>query len=469
MSWIAGLLLLAALPDDQPHWGERGTRNMVSAERNLPDSVDPASGKGLRWSVPLGSETYSTPVVAGGRVYLGTNNQRPRDPRFDDDRGVLLCLDERDGALLWQLALPKRGPTPYWDWPKSGMSSTATVDDDRVYMVTNRGEVACLDPAGMKNGNDGPFRDEAALLGKEPGPADADVLWLCDLVKEAGVRQHDAAHASALVHDGLLYVNTSNGLDDRHSAVEKPDAPSLVAIDRSTGAIVAREREGIGRGTFHSTWSSPSLGEAKGKPLVLFGGGDGVVYAFEPRTLARAWSFDCDPEAPKKDIHRFIRNRREGPSNIKGMPVFHGGRVYVTHGGDVWWGKAQSWLKCLDASDGRLLWSAPLVRHSMCTPAVKDGLVYVADCGGSVHCLEAESGKPVWTHDAEGETWASPLVADGKVYVGTRKGVLWTLAEGREKRVIASARLDGPIHSTVTAANGTLYVATMRTLHAAAK
>ncbi len=465
-----GLLLLLAAPDDQPQWGERGTRNMVSGERGLPESFDPASGRGLRWSVPLGTETYSTPVVAAGRVYIGTNNVRPRDPRFSDDRGVLLCLDERDGTLLWQLALTKRGPTPYWDWPKSGMASPATVDGDRVYMVTNRGEVVCLDPQGMKNGNDGPFTGEGELAGgAAPGPLDADVLWLCDLTREAGVRQHDGAHASILVHDGLLYVNTSNGLDDRHSAVENPEAPSLVAIDPASGRIVAREKAGIGRGTFHCTWSSPAVGTVKDRTLVYFGGGDGVLYAFEPRTLLRVWSLDCDPEAPKKDIHAYIRNRKEGPSNIMSMPVFHEGRVYVTHGGDLWWGKSRSWLKCVDAADGRLLWSAPLQRHSVSTPAVKDGLVYVDDSGRTLHCLDAASGAAVWTHDAGGEMWASPLAADGRIYVGTRNGLFWTLAQGREKRVLASVRLDGPVHSTATAANGTLYVATMTTLHAAVR
>ena len=55
--------------------------------------------------------------------------------------------------------------------------------------------------------------------------------------------------------------------------------------------------------------------------------------------LERVWKFDCDPTAPKEDVHRFVGNRKESPSNIKSMPVFHNNRVYVTGGGDIWWGK----------------------------------------------------------------------------------------------------------------------------------
>ncbi|MBC7354210.1 MAG: hypothetical protein H5U08_17780, partial [Thermogutta sp.] len=53
---------------DQPQWGQRFTRNMISEETHLPDSFDPETGKNIKWSVVLGSNTYSSPVVAQGRV-----------------------------------------------------------------------------------------------------------------------------------------------------------------------------------------------------------------------------------------------------------------------------------------------------------------------------------------------------------------------------------------------------------------
>jgi hypothetical protein len=67
-------------------------------------------------------------------------------------------------------------------------------------------------------------------------------------------------------------------------------------------------------------------------------------------TLKKVFQFDFDPAAPKKEVHKFSSNRREGPSNIYGMPVFVDGQLFVAGGGDLWWGKNEAWLKCIDAT-----------------------------------------------------------------------------------------------------------------------
>ena len=121
---------------------------MVSDEKGLPSEFNPATGKNIKWIANLGDQSYSTPVVANGNVLIGTNNQRPRDVKHQGDRGVFMCFNERDGSLAWQLVVPKLEDDPYLDWPKVGMASAATVEGDRVYLLTNRGEVVCLDDAG---------------------------------------------------------------------------------------------------------------------------------------------------------------------------------------------------------------------------------------------------------------------------------------------------------------------------------
>jgi outer membrane protein assembly factor BamB len=451
----------------------------------------------------LGNEAHATPVIAGGKVLIGANNGKPRDPRHKGDRGVLLCLDEQDGRLLWQLVVPKvGGGDPYLDWPRGGIVGPATVEGDRVYIVTNRGEVVCLDLNGQANGNDGPFRDEGRFMAPpgsppvEVGQTDADILWVFDVPSQAGTYRHDAAHASILVHGPYLYLNTSNGVDNTHRKIRAPDGPSLIVLDKATGRLLARDRERIGPRIFHCSWSSPALGEVGGRTLIFLGGGDGVCYAFdalplpapagpppasaslpasapaEPLKLRKVWSFDCDPNAPKEDVHRFTGNRRESPSNIMGTPVYHNGRVYVAAGGDLWWGKTQCWLKCIDATKtGDVtrtaeLWSVPLKRHCCSTPSIHDGLVYIADCGGMVYCLDAETGRTCWTHQTKGEIWGCTMVADGRVYVGSRRGDFWVFAAGRDKKVLASVELDSAVSAPPTPANGVLYVVTMRSLYA---
>ncbi|MCI0746059.1 MAG: PQQ-binding-like beta-propeller repeat protein [Verrucomicrobia subdivision 3 bacterium] len=475
---------------DQPQWGHAWTRNMVSAETNLPARFDPKTGLNIKWTAELGTETHSTPVVAGGRVYIGTNNGQARDPKHQGDRGVLMCFDEQTGQLLWQLVVPKREEDPYHDWPKTGLSSPVTVDGGRVYVVSNRGEVMCLDPAGLSNGNDGPYRDEGRHMTRpgeaplEPGPLDADVLWLFDLTSGAGIWSHDAAHSSILVHGDHLYLNSGTGVDNTHKRIRTPDAPNLVVLDKHTGRYLAREREGIAPNTFHCTWSAPSMAQVNGQPLIFLAAGNGILYAFEPLpqrlpsaeaagpfTLKKVWQFDFDPAAPKENVHRYNQNRREGPSNFYGMPVFHDGRVYLAGGGDLFWGKNQAWLKCIDAAkrgdvtSSAELWSYRLEKHVLSTPAIRNGLLFVADCGRKMHCLDLRTGQPHWTHEIKGEVWASPLFADGKVYLGTREGEFYVFAAAKEKELLHSMNLGDKISATVTAANGALYVATMSRLY----
>ena len=229
------------------------------------------------------------------------------------------------------------------------------MEGDRVYVVTNRAEVAALALAGLALGNQGPYRDEARHMtpqGQLPlplGPADADILWLFDMPSGVGIHPHDQAHSSVLIDGPYLYLNTGNGVDNTHRRIRCPDAPSLIVLDKATGRLLAQDGERIGPMIFHSTWSPPAMGEVQGRRLIFFCGGDGVCYAFEAlrpsagrggvETLRRVWRCDLDPAAPKEDIHRYLTNRHVGPSNVKSTPVFWKGRVYVTVGGDIWWGK----------------------------------------------------------------------------------------------------------------------------------
>ena len=144
----------------------------------------------------------------------------------------------------------------------------------------------------------------------------------------------------------------------------------------------------------------------------------------------------------------------------------------MTVGGDLWWGKNEAWLKCIDATrTGDItrageLWSYPLVRHSMTTPAIHDGLVFVGDSGRRLHCVDATTGQCYWTHDVKGEVWASPLVADGKVYFATRHGDVLVFAASQQKKLLAEIALGEPISGSPVAANGVLYITTMKRLYA---
>jgi len=459
---------------------------MVSDETDQPESFDPKTGEHVKWSARLGTQTHSTPIVAHGHVYIGTNNGEPRDPKETGDRGVLMCFDEETGAFNWQLTFPKREEDPYFDWPQTGISSPVTVDGERLYLVNNRGEVLCVDArqGGASAGTNKPSS------GNSPG-----ILWQFNLTTGAGIWSHDAAHSSILVNGDYLYLNTGTGVDNTHKRIRTPNAPSLVVLEKKTGRLVARDNEGIAPNIFHSTWASPSLGDVNGHSRIFFAAGNGVLYAFNSlerlrgevpnpgaasgsptvSLLQKVWQFDFDPGAPKTNVHHYNSNRREGPSDFYAMPVIYQNRIYVAGGGDLWWGKNEAWLKCIDATrtgnvtSNALIWSYPLQKHVLSTAAIYKGMIFIADCGRGFHCLNLETGKPFWTHDIEGEAWASPLVADGKVYLGTRAGMFYVFAASTEKKLLSTIQMGNPISATATAANGVLYIATMTQLFAVRK
>ncbi len=163
---IAAVLTAAtlALGGDSPQWGARHSRNMVSPETGLPVSFHPSVPGPPSWTAEMGTKTYGTPVIAEGRVIIGTNYGRPRDARRGGDRGVLMCFAESDGRLLWQLAVPKLTGDIYLDWPGAGLCSPPTVEEGRLYVLGNRGELLCLGADGLADGNDGPFFDEDRFL-----------------------------------------------------------------------------------------------------------------------------------------------------------------------------------------------------------------------------------------------------------------------------------------------------------------
>ena len=128
---IAGAILVSSIvhAEDWPRWGGNDPgRNMYSPEKGLPSEFDPgkfkpnseevdlSTTKNVKWVVKLGSQTYGNPVVANGKVYVGTNNASPRDPKYKDDRSCLYAFNEYNGDFLWQLAVPKLASGKVNDW-----------------------------------------------------------------------------------------------------------------------------------------------------------------------------------------------------------------------------------------------------------------------------------------------------------------------------------------------------------------
>ncbi|HET6249449.1 MAG TPA: PQQ-binding-like beta-propeller repeat protein [Tepidisphaeraceae bacterium] len=483
----------SALAGDWPMWGHDPSRNMVSAEKGLPISADPgkakddgspvdmATTKNVKWIAKLGSASYGNATVADGRVYVGTNNASPRDKKYQGDYGILMCLDEKTGNLLWQLAVPKLLSGKVNDWEEVGICSSPAVDGDHVYLVTSRCEAICLDVHGQAGGkNRGPFVDEAQYTagpGKPPiaqGPTDADIIWRFDMREELGAFPHNQTSSSPLVVGDKVYITTSNGVDWTGKHIPAPHCPALICLDKNTGKLLAEEHSGISSRTRVCNWSSPAYGTIGGKPTIVFGAGDGYCYGFDPQTLNQVWRFDCNPP------ERYTKNGKpqkyglpDGPSDVLSTPVVLNGRIYISIGQDPEQGDGSGAMNCFEPKDktGDItqtakIWSNPHIGRSVSTAAVADGLVYIAELSGLVHCLDAGDGHEYWNHDLESHVWGSTLLADGRIYVGNENGQVVILAAGKEKKVIGTIDLKDAIYSTPIAANGVLYVGTGVNLYA---
>lgn len=145
------------------------------------------TARNIKWVVQLGSQTYGNPVVAGGKVYVGTNNGAGYLKRYpsDVDLGCLIALDEKDGKFLWQHSSEKLPTGRVHDWPLMGICCSPLVEGDRLWFVTSRGEVKCLDTEGYYDGeDDGPITGETAKLFDIMRSEDADQDKVGPAIKE---------------------------------------------------------------------------------------------------------------------------------------------------------------------------------------------------------------------------------------------------------------------------------------------
>lgn len=507
--FFTGTIVLSSLAffsnaQDWPQWGGNTKgRNMYSTAKGLPTSfdpgkfkrgteeIDPATTKNIKWVAKLGSQTYGNTTVAAGRVYVGTNNESPRDPQHQGDRSILMCLDEQTGEFIWQLVVPKLKSGKVNDWENLGILSSPAVENDRIYLVTSRCEVICLDALGFSNGNQG-MKEEAEYVAGGPGnpPAkigakDADIIWVYDMMDDLGVFPHNASNSSPLILGDLVYVCTSNGQDWTHVNVPSPFSPSFIALDKKDGTLKGEDDAEIGENMLHGQWSSPSGGEVNGKWQVFFGGGDGYLYGFDANPvydkdedlsfLKKVWWVNTNP----KERYEHKYPNPEGPNEINSTPVYYKGKVYVAHGQDPEHGEGIGMLVCVDptqkgdVTETGIVWKYDKIHRSISTVSIDPttDLLFVADFSGFLYCLDAITGEEQWIYDTKAHMWGSTLVADGKVYFGDEDGDFMILPARRdfrpkEDKPIFEFYLNYPIYSTPVVANGVIYLSTQGQLFA---
>jgi outer membrane protein assembly factor BamB len=474
-------------------WGGSVQRNLVNlTEKNIAaDWVIPKSredkGKNIKWWVPLGSKAYGGPIVAGGKIFVGTNNNFPRNKEIRGDKGVLMCFSEADGAFLWQSVHDKLPGGRAFDWPDEGICSGPVVEGKRLYYVSNRCEVICASTEGLAAGNLG-VKDETYK-----SKTDADIIWRLDMIKSLGVAPHNLATCSPLIVGNTLFVITSNGVDLNHLRITAPNAPSFLAVDKRDGKVLWSDKS-PGKNIMHGQWSNPVYAEPDGKPQIIFPGGDGWIYAFTPDKGELIWKFDCNPKKSK-----YMLGAGATRNDFVSTPIVADNKLYIAVGQDPEHKKGVGHMWCIDITkkpknkdkdlspvndnfdpkaavnkDSGLVWhyggfdpdeEAPrpyFFGRSLSTCAVDSGLCYACDFDGFLFCFDAKTGKKHWEHELGGDTWCSPTIIDGKVYIGNEKSEMHIFKLDKEKKLIRKVKMGGnsKVRATPIAVNGVLYVMT---------
>jgi outer membrane protein assembly factor BamB len=487
MGALAGVLALVFLPSRQapdktpeasaahawPMFGGTPARNMV----NLHDkglltewAVEGGKLQNIRWVAELGTRCYGGPVVADGRVYVGTNNDQPRDPKVSGPRGVVMCFRQSDGKFLWQAAHDMPPIDVVRDALKDGMCSTPTVEGDRVYYVTPACVVVCAETASGK------------------------AVWQMDMMRDLKVYPNYLGNCSPLIVKDLVFVVTGNGAVDPGKPVA-PKAPSFVALHKKDGKL-AWQSDLPSANLIGGQWSNPAYATMNGKGQVIFPGGDGYLYGLEPATGKMIWKFNCNPVK--------LEPGNKIPNFLVATPVVVGDRAYIGPGLDPVNSAANRvghfWCIRLDRTgdvsavgdnfdptapqnkNSVLVWHyggainpqpqfgrLAVFGRTISTAAVNDGLVYIAEEQGYLHCLDAATGKKHWEHDFKTSVWGSPYWVDGKVYIGTEDGDVVIFAHGKDKKILGTVYMDEAVLSTPASADGVLYVATKTKLYAIGK
>jgi outer membrane protein assembly factor BamB len=502
-------------PGDSPQLGKSHYRNNVTDAKNIPTSWNIPQGKNVKWAFKLGSQTYSSPVVANGKVFAGSNNANGYLKRYPStvDLGCLLAIDAETGKFLWQHSNEKLPIGRVQDWELLGICSSPYVEGKRLWYVSNRDEICCLDTEGFLDGeNNGPFKGEP-----NQNKDEADVIWKVDMIGELGSAPHNASSCSVTALGDVLFVSTSNGVDEGHKRVDKPDAPSFVAMNKNTGAVLWSDKS-PGSNVMHGQWSSPACGVLGGVEQVIFAGGDGWLYAFDPKGDAGKskllWKFDCNPKTSVYKLERATRNP------LIGTPVIYDGLVYVGVGEDPEHGEGKGHLWCVDPTkrgdvsptivynkaapsmpipykrvqaceedkgdferpndQSALVWHyagnnptkfEETMHRTISSATIKDDLLFISDENGLFHCLDAKTGKAHWTHDMLASSWSTPLVVGENVYVADLDGKITIFKVAKEKKQVGNDAQDmgTPVYTTPIVANGVLYVSAFNMLYAIAE
>lgn len=464
---LALLLAVASLqgPSDAsaPAWGGfRGTNGAgIATELRLPETLDPELNLRWRTGLPVG---YSSPTVAGGRVFL---------TGADGDALMTMALDASDGRILWSRRVMFEGAT---SGKISPAASTTATDGRNVYAMFHQGGPIAYDVAGkeMWRKHLGPFRIPHGMA------------------------------SSPVLYGGVVLVQ-----------VDQDVGSFLVALDRRTGVERWRvDRPGVVHG-----YATPAVHQPTEGPAQVIVSSTLQITAYSVQDGERLWWVDGSSWQTKcvPSFHRdlCIVNTTVASTREFKAPSFDGsweevaarrdrdedGRIAPSEWNvsvmrDLWflldrngdgyldrgdWERARSTQNAVggliviemggrgNVTGTHVRWTfldrralpeipSPLVYADMLFLLRSDGIFSVLDAatGTLRHQRRLRSADPYF---------ASPVGGDAKLYLASQSGRLSVLSAADDWRELAVHDIGEEIWSTPAIAGGCVFVRSQKALY----
>ena len=381
---------------DWPQW-QGPDRTRISKETGLLKEW-PAGGPKVIWTANDLGSGYGSMAVAGDRVFLqgarGANS-------------MVIALNRADGKEVWSKAL---GPveTKMRSDRGAGPRGTPTVDGDRLYVLTENGDLACL-------------------------KTDGTAVWQINILKDFGGPQ-------------LQWLISESPLIDGPHLVVTPGGPGagMVKLDKMTGKTVWTAKELSDA----AAYSSITVADVQGvRTYMTFTASAGVgVRASDGKLMFRyeqAANRTANVATPVYANNKVFFTSAYGTGGgLVDLTVQNGEvaatEVYFTremknhHGGVVLvdgylYGFNDLILTCLEFATGKMMWRDRSVGKGSVTYA--DGRLYIQSETNMVGLAEAtpsgysEKGR-FEIPDKGMPSWAHPVISDGRLYVRNQDTLL---------------------------------------------
>jgi outer membrane protein assembly factor BamB len=400
-------LALSLSADPWPAWrGPEGTG--VCREKNLP--LRWSTNENVRWKAPLPDRGNSTPIVWGQRVFLTQAIAR-------EHRRTVMCLDRRDGKVLWQAGVNYTAQDPTHETNPECSASPVT-DGERVIASFGSAGLYCYDLAGQE-------------------------LWHRDLGKQI----HIWGNASSpILHGDRCILNFGPGERTFLIAVNKRTGETLWQVDEP-GGHSGEEKAGEQKPPWIGSWSTPIVIKAGDQEELVLSWPKRVV-AFEPKTGQELWTCaGINPLAYTSPLYD------PGTGTVVAMGGFMGMSLAVKAGGRG------------DVTATHRLWHHPKTKQRIGSGVIHDGQIYILNDPGVAECFELQTGRLVWEERLKGpapksDSWSSMVLAGDRLYVINQGGDAFVLRASPKFELLATNSLGEMVRASLAPSEGELFIRT---------